>query len=86
MDNTSQNILNQEKLMQSMQEQIWAHKFHDSIRGLKGVNEVSYFIGNWAGNYTFFYLLSRLMQEFKFERILELGLGESSKFITTFLN
>lgn len=86
MDNTSQIISNQEKLMLSVQEQIWAHKFHDSIRGLKGVNEVSYFIGNWAGNYTFFYLLSRLMQEFRFERILELGLGESSKFITTFLN
>ena len=76
---------NQEKLLQLAQEQIWAQKFHDSIRGLKEVSEVSYFIGNWAGNYTFFYLLSRLLQEFKFERILELGLGESSKFITTFL-
>ena len=56
---------NQEKLLLLAQEQIWAQKFHDSIRGLKEVSEVSYFIGNWAGNYTFFYLLSRLLQEFK---------------------
>ncbi len=85
MEDAALILKNQNKILLSIQEQIWAQKFNDSIRGLKEVSEVSYFIGNWAGNYTFFYLLSRLLQEFKFERILELGLGESSKFISTFL-
>jgi len=78
-------IKKQDSLLLSVQEQIWGLKFHDSIRGLKEVNEVSYFVGNWAGNYTFFYLLSRILQAYQFERILELGLGESSKFISTFI-
>jgi hypothetical protein len=75
----------QEKLALSVQEQIWGLKFHDSIRGLKAVNETSYFVGNWAGNYTFFYLLSRILQEYQFNTILEFGLGESSKFISAYI-
>lgn len=76
---------NQESLLLSVQEQIWGQKFHDSIRGFKELRELSLFVGNWAGNYTFFYLLSRILQEYKFERIAELGLGESTKFISTFI-
>jgi hypothetical protein len=39
-------------------------------------------VGRWAGNYSFFYILNRILHEVKPKRIFEVGLGESSKFIS----
>ncbi|MEM6468421.1 MAG: hypothetical protein AAF802_02545 [Planctomycetota bacterium] len=61
----------------------WANVYHDSIRGKAWLQELPLNIGRWAGNYTFFYLLNRILADYRPERILELGLGESSKFIST---
>ncbi|TBN03592.1 hypothetical protein EYD45_08730 [Hyunsoonleella flava] len=43
-------------------------------------------IGRWAGNYAFFYVLHRILSDFKPKSILEFGLGESTKFISTFID
>ena len=43
-------------------------------------------IGRWAGNYSFFYALHRILKDGQPTSILELGLGESSKFISTYLD
>jgi hypothetical protein len=63
----------------------WAHIYHDSIRGKDFIEELPLNIGRWAGNYAFFYFLNRILSEFQPKRIVELGLGESSKFINQFL-
>lgn len=63
----------------------WANIFHDSIRDKKWLEELSLNIGRWAGGYPFFYVLNRILQDYKPKSILELGLGESSKFISTYL-
>lgn len=42
-------------------------------------------IGRWAGNYSFFYLLCRLLGDYQPRSILEFGLGESSKVVSAFL-
>lgn len=63
----------------------WAHIFHDSIRGKKYLKKLSLNIGRWAGNYTFFYVLNRVLSDYKPVRILEFGLGESSKFISIYI-
>ncbi|MGG7033617.1 MAG: hypothetical protein ACI7YS_00280 [Flavobacterium sp.] len=63
----------------------WAHVYHDSIRGKKAIEELPLNIGRWAGNYSFFYVLNRILSDYKPKRILDLGLGESSKFISTYL-
>jgi len=63
----------------------WAHVFHDSIKGKEWLLELPLNIGRWAGNYCFFYLLGRILSDYKPKAILELGLGESSKFVSTFL-
>lgn len=68
------------------QELEWAHIFHDSIRGKKPIENLSLNIGRWAGNYSFFYVLNRILSDYKPKKILDLGLGESSKFISTFLD
>ena len=64
----------------------WAHIYHDSIRGKTHIENLSLNIGRWAGNYCFFYVLNRILADYKPEKILDLGLGESSKFISTYLD
>ncbi|WGD34882.1 hypothetical protein [Olleya sp. YS] len=64
----------------------WAQIYHDSIRGKKEIENLPINVGRWAGNYTFFYLLNRILSEYKPEKIIEFGLGESTKFISTFLD
>ena len=63
----------------------WAHIYHDSIRGKEYLENLSLNVGRWAGNYSFFYILNRILSDYQPKRILELGLGESSKFISTVL-
>jgi hypothetical protein len=64
----------------------WANVYHDSIRGKRWLEELPLNIGRWAGNYSFFYVLNRLLNDYKPKSILEFGLGESSKFVMCFLN
>lgn len=64
----------------------WAHIYHDSIRGKKWLEELPLNVGRWAGNYSFFYVLNRILMDYKPKSILDLGLGESSKFISTYLD
>ena len=60
----------------------WAHNFQNSIRGIKELENLPIYPGRWAGSYAFFYVLCRILTEYKFSSILELGLGESTKFIS----
>ncbi|GAL67628.1 hypothetical protein [Jejuia pallidilutea] len=64
----------------------WAHIFHDSIRGKSSLEKLPLNIGRWAGNYAFFYVLHRILSDFKPQNILEFGLGESTKFTSTFID
>lgn len=63
----------------------WANYYHDSIRGIDFIEKLNLNIGRWAGNYTFFYLLNRILREYKPSKIIEFGLGESSKFISKYI-
>lgn len=63
----------------------WANIYHDSIRGIDWLEKLPLNIGRWAGNYTFFYLLNRVLKDFQPKSILEFGLGESSKYISSYL-
>ena len=76
----------QQEVLNLMREIEWAHIFHDSIRGNKPIEELALNIGRWAGNYSFFYVLNRILSEYKPAKILDLGLGESSKLISVYLN
>ena len=64
----------------------WAHIYHDSIRGKSWLEDLPLNIGRWAGNYTFFYILNRILNDYKPNSILEMGLGESSKFVSRYLD
>lgn len=73
------------KMIAQNEELIWANVFHDSIKGINGIQNLSLNIGRWAGSYPFFYVLNRILHDYKPKKILEFGLGESSKFISTYL-
>lgn len=64
----------------------WAHIYHDSIRDKDFLQTLGLNVGRWAGNYSFFYILNRILSDYKPKGILDLGLGESSKFISTYLS
>src|SRR5690554_2933130 len=69
------------KLLQEIE---WANIYHDSIRDNEELQKLSLKIGRWAGNYSFFFLVHRILKDFQPQKIVEFGLGESSKFISTY--
>lgn len=81
-----ENRSHQLQQMNLLKELEWANVYHDSIRGIKWLENTPLNIGRWAGNYAFFYLLKRILNDAKPTKILELGLGESSKFISKYLD
>ncbi|TXB65418.1 hypothetical protein FRY74_08320 [Vicingus serpentipes] len=64
----------------------WANIYHDSIRGKVWLENLPLNVGRWAGNYSFFYVLHRILNDYQPKNILELGLGESTKIISTYLD
>lgn len=80
-----QLIKNQDEIILQNKELEWAHVFHDSIKENGEIEKLGLNIGRWAGNYAFFYVLNRILSDFNPLRILELGLGESTKLISTYL-
>jgi hypothetical protein len=80
-----ENRENQQQLIRQNLELEWANVYHDSIRGKVHLEKLPLNIGRWAGSYAFFYLLNRIMSDARPQRILEFGLGESSKFIASCL-
>lgn len=76
----------QYKNLSTSNEILWSSIFHDSIRDKEPLQKLSLNIGRWAGGYPFFYILNRILSVKKPETILEFGLGESSKFISTYLD
>jgi len=63
----------------------WADIYHDTIRGRKWLEDLPLSPGRWAANYSLLYILARILSDYKPETILEFGLGESSKVISSFL-
>jgi hypothetical protein len=61
----------------------WANVYHDSIRGRPYLEDLPLNVGRWAGNYAFFYVLNRIMHDYKPKKIIEFGLGESTKFVAS---
>jgi hypothetical protein len=59
-----------------LNELYWANVYHDSIRGKKELENLGLNIGRWAGNYTFFYVLNRILNDYQPKKIIEFGLGK----------
>ena len=71
------------KLNRNVNELLWANIFHDAIKGCKWLDAENFSIclGRWAVGYNYFYVVFRILNEFKPKNILETGLGQSTKLI-----
>lgn len=76
----------QNEILKFNKELEWANIYHDSIRGKDYLERLPLNIGRWAGNYSFFYVLNRILNDYKPQTILEMGLGESTKFVMAYLD
>lgn len=76
----------QKEQISLLKELNWANVYHDSIRGKDWIEKLPLKIGRWAGSYSFFYVLNRVLDDCRPKTIIEFGLGESSKFINAYLN
>ena len=85
----AKKLLGRDLLMRQLdysRELDWANIYRDSIKGISWLDKIPMNFGRWAGNYPFFYVLNRILSETRPRSILELGLGESSKFISAHLD
>jgi hypothetical protein len=75
-----------EKISKQNDELIWANIFHDTIKDKEWLKGLSVSPGRWAADYSLLYVLVRILSDFKPKKIMEFGLGESSKIISSFLD
>ena len=64
---------------------LWANIFHDTIKGSRWLSNQPFSPGRAAIGYPTLYALYRILDEFQPKRILEMGLGQSTKMIGTYV-
>lgn len=69
-----------------LNELIYANIFHDYIRDKHYLSQLSLSPTGMAANYSFLYLLARIISEIKPSSVLEIGLGQSSRLIQAILS
>jgi hypothetical protein len=64
----------------------WGTIYHDTINDKEWLKSLALSPGRWAANYSLLYILVRILCDYQPKKILELGLGESSKIISCCLD
>lgn len=73
-------------LERKLQELIWSEVYHDTIRGSKWLSpDLSFSPGRDAIGYQCMYVLYRILNEMNPKSILELGMGQSTKLISSYV-
>lgn len=67
-------------------EAVWGEIFKDSIIHSKWLEKKCFYPGRWAVGYQYLYCLYRILNSIKPQKILELGLGQSTTMITQYAN
>ena len=65
-------------------ELLWADVFNSTIASSAWLANRSFSPGRWAVGYAYLYVLYRILDELKPQRILDLGLGQSSRLIAQY--
>ena len=63
----------------------YAHLLHDGMKGTFWLNKQTFDLHNWAANYSFIYLLFRILDKIEPRNILEFGLGQTTKLTTQYI-
>lgn len=67
-------------------ENVWANVYHDTIKRSSWLKDHTFSPGRWAIGYPAMYVIYRVLNEFKPQSILELGLGQSTKMIAQYVD
>ena len=77
---------NMSGLERKLQELIWSEVYHDTIRGSKWLDQdMAFSPGRGAIGYQCMYVLYRVLNETNPKSILELGMGQSTKLIASYV-
>ena len=68
----------------SVSEGVWADIFNQTIAGSAWLRDKTFSPGRWAVGYPYLYVMYRVLNETKPKRILELGLGQSTRMIAQY--
>ena len=63
----------------------YAHLLHDGMRECFWLKNQTFDLHNWAANYSFIYLLFRILDKMEPRNILEFGLGQTTKLTTQYI-
>ncbi len=63
---------------------LWAQVFNSTISGSEWLTNKTFSPGRWAVGYPYLYVLYRVLDEMKPKRILELGLGQTTRMISQY--
>ncbi|MCL2128773.1 MAG: glycosyltransferase [Treponema sp.] len=80
--NKINNLLIENKKINS--EILWANIFNNTIQDSYWLNNKTFSPGRWAAGYAFLYILYRIIKEVQPMKILELGLGETTRMISQY--
>lgn len=67
-------------------EAVWAEIFNNVIAGSTWLLNTSFSPGRWAVGYPYLYVMYRILNEIRPKRILELGLGQSTRMIGQYVS
>ena len=73
--------LNTDVSVRNSSEAVWASVFHDAIENCGWLKNRKLFPGRWAVGYPALYAMFRVLENFRPKKILELGLGQSTRII-----
>ena len=84
--NELKNIsLQTSQIKKQTSEAVWAHIFHDTIVESTWLKDKTFSPGRWGGGGNpYLYVMYRILNEVHPKRILELGLGQSTKMIAQY--
>lgn len=70
--------------MRYASEAVWAEVFNNAISGSAWLKNTAFSPGRWAVGYSALYVIYRVLNEARPKRILELGLGQSTRMIAQY--
>lgn len=76
----------QQRMEQQYHELNYADLLHDTIGASPWLQDKTLSLFGWAANYSFIYLLYRILDKVQPTRILEMGLGQTTKLTTQYVN
>lgn len=71
---------------QNTKELLWADIFYGVSSNSDWLKNKSFAVGRWAVGYQYLYIVYRILNEIKPKKILELGLGQSTKLIGQYVD